>query len=98
MQTIYYSTSNFVRHRGNIVDLSEYRRKLAQVEEGSCLRQVWEEEPEQPPEDAQVTQEFFAPRTRRSRIRLRRGMLLDACASMGVLVMTLTFTLRILAM
>ena len=32
MQTVYYTTSNFIRHTGNVVDLSEYRRKLAQAE------------------------------------------------------------------
>ena len=31
MQTLYYTTNNFVRHSGNIVDLSEYRRKLLVV-------------------------------------------------------------------
>ena len=31
MQTIYYSTPNFIRHTGNVVDLGEYRRKLEQV-------------------------------------------------------------------
>ena len=34
MQTIYYTTANFVR-RGNIVDLEDYRRRLALTQEGS---------------------------------------------------------------
>ena len=29
MQTIYYTTPNFIHHTGNVVDLNEYRRKLA---------------------------------------------------------------------
>ena len=53
MQTLYYTTGNFIRHTGNVVDLTEYRR---------------------------------------------RALFLDACASMGVVVMTLTFTLRVLAL
>ena len=34
MQTIYYTTANFVR-RDNIVDLEDYRRRLALTQEGS---------------------------------------------------------------
>ena len=33
MQTMYYTTRNFIRHTDNIVDLTEYRRRLAQVRE-----------------------------------------------------------------
>lgn len=32
MQTVYYTTRNFIRSTGNVVDLAEYRRKLAQAE------------------------------------------------------------------
>ena len=32
MQTVYYTTHNFIRSTGNVVDLAEYRRKLAQAE------------------------------------------------------------------
>ena len=35
MQTIYYTTTNFIRHTDNVVDLSEYRRKMALAQEGS---------------------------------------------------------------
>ena len=31
MQTIYYSTTNFIQHRGNLVDLDEFRWKLARA-------------------------------------------------------------------
>ena len=41
MQTVYYTTRNFIRSTGNVVDLAEYRRKLAQAEGSlapvSCL-------------------------------------------------------------
>ena len=29
METVYYRTSNFIRHQGDVVDLEAYRRKLA---------------------------------------------------------------------
>lgn len=29
MQTIYYTTTHFVRHTGNVVDLEEYRREAS---------------------------------------------------------------------
>ena len=35
MQTIYYSTPNFIHHTGNVVNLAEYRRKLELTQEGS---------------------------------------------------------------
>ena len=35
MQTIYYETSNFIRHEGNLVDLAAYRQKLAAVSGGN---------------------------------------------------------------
>ena len=35
MQTVYYTTSNFIRHTGNVVDLAEYRRRLTRAE--GCL-------------------------------------------------------------
>ena len=36
------------------------------------------------------------PRIRRANRRERRAWVLDACASLGVLAMTITFTLQIL--
>ena len=49
MQTIYYTTTHFVRHTGNVVDLEEYRRKLALTREGNLAPQPEErEEPEGP--------------------------------------------------
>ena len=39
-----------------------------------------------------------SPRRTRARRARRRALVLDACASMGVVVMTLTFTLRMLAL
>ena len=44
MQTIYYETSNFIRHEGNLVDLAAYRQKLAAVSGGN-----WSPAPEGSP-------------------------------------------------
>jgi len=92
MQTMYYTTNNFVRHTGNIVDLSEYRRKLALAQEASCV--------EQEPAESAMRAQGLEPRPRRSAARRqeRRAMALDMWASMGVLVMTLTFTLHVLCL
>ena len=87
MQTLYYSTSNWIRHTDNIVDLEQYRRKLSQAED---------HQPAEGPELIVLPQPS-APRTRRSQRLRRRALLLDAWASMGVLGMTLTFALRALA-
>lgn len=92
MQTLYYTTSNFVRHTDNIVDLSEYRRKLAAARREQM---TWLE-----PEEGEETEPAaFQPRPRRSQRRQeRRAAMLDLWASMGVLVMTVTFTLYVLCL
>ena len=90
MQTLYYTTGNFIRHTGNVVDLTEYRRRLAQTEQ----------EAEEAEEKIVLLPREIEPSPRRTRARRarRRALFLDACASMGVVVMTLTFTLRMLAL
>ena len=90
MQTLYYTTGNFIRHTDNIVDLSQYRRKLAAAER---MRMAWQEQ-EEDEEPVEVQ-----PRPRRSQQRReRRAAVLDMWASMGVLVMTVTFTLYVLCL
>ena len=98
MQTIYYTTPNFIHHTGNVVDLDEYRRKLALSQEGSlapqpreevCFSAGYEEEDQEAPRLREI-------RPRRTRQARRSLLLLDACASLCVVVMTLTFTLRVL--
>jgi len=92
MQTLYYTTTNFVRHTDNIVDLSEYRRKLERMQADRLRWQECEEA------DEEETAEF-QPRPRRSATRReRRAALLDMWASMGILVMTLTFTVHVLCL
>ena len=101
MQTIYYSTTNFIRHSGNLVDLTEFRRKLALAQEGSLAPSPREDsahwEPARPEEAPRLR--VLEPRretgpSRRAR-RERRAAALDACASLGVVIMTLAFTLRL---
>ena len=92
MQMIYYSTTNFIQHRGNLVDLDEFRWKLA--------RARGEEQPdreEEPPCPA-LRVPAHAPRQRDPRAARRRRQVwaLDACASLGVIVMTLSFALRVM--
>lgn len=83
METIYFTTSNFIRHEGNVVDLAEYRRKLAQATAPKA--EVLPEE-----------EETAAPRPRTAHRRYRPGMLLDCAASVALIVTALTFTIAIL--
>ena len=92
MQTVYYTTSHFIRHTGNVVDLAEYRRKLTQAE-GSLAPAPVQEDPVVRPFPHLTEVEH--PRQERAPRRLPR-LSLDGWASLGVLIMTVTFTLRVL--
>ena len=90
MQTLYYTTGSVIRRRDNVVDLAQYRRRLA--------RAAGEREEAQGPcalPDAPVPRR---PRRSRAGGKSSLALFLDACASMGVVVMTLTFTLWVLAL
>ena len=93
MQTIYYTSANLMQHTGNVIDLGEYRRRLALTHEGSLApqpqedgfygeawadEQPWEAAPS--PETAPVQ---ARPRSSRRRARERRALVLDMCASAG---------------
>ena len=82
MQTIYFTTSNFIRHEGNMVDLTEYRRKLA-LAQGQA-EPVAEEAP-------------VAPVRTRTNHRRRRmpGMVLDYAASVALIVTALSFAVSL---
>lgn len=85
MQTTYYSIEKPAAQgsgEGKVIDLAQYRRRL----EGAQRRQEedWEEVPVQ-------------HRSRSSANRARWGLFWDAVASLGVLVMTLTFCVQLLA-
>ena len=83
METIYFTTSNFIRHKGNVIDLTEYRRKLAQATAPKV-------------EVLPQAEEVVAPRQRTEHRRYRPGMLLDCAASLALIVTALTFTFAIL--
>lgn len=95
MQTIYTTTTHFIRHQGNLVDLDEFRRKLSLAWEGSLAPQL-EERPRPAAEPPALTVLPAAPRRRRSR-RARLSWALDAGASLGVILMTVSFALQVLA-
>lgn len=97
MRTVYYQTSNFIRHTGNVVDLEEYRHRLELAQRDSLARQpdtVSVEEQEEPgfrPLVLTATREDH----RRAR-RERQAWTLDACASLAVMLMTLVFVLWVI--
>ena len=99
MQTIYYSTSNYIRHTGNVIDLNEYRRKLTLAQEGSLAPQPEEDYVPDPAAQAEWERPVLREvPLRKARRRSSRALLLDLCASLSVVVMTLTFTVRVLMM
>ena len=82
MQTIYFTTSNFIRHEGNLVDLTEYRRKLA-LAQGRAEPE--EEEPAVAPR----------PRTNHRRKSILPGMVLDYAASLALIITALSFAVSL---
>lgn len=96
METIYCSTTHFIRHNSNLVDLNEFRRKLSLAQEGSLaprLDQPLQAGQPQRPELKLLPQ----PQSRRSRRLNRTAWILDACASLGVVIMTVAFALSLFA-
>lgn len=102
MKTMYYETSSFIQHSGNVVDLEEFRRRAARVQRDSLARQPEEgpwteggeeagEEPAFCPVILTITQE-----DRRQERREHRAWTLDTCASLAVVFMTLVFALRMI--
>lgn len=94
MQTMYYKTSNFIEHSGNVIDLEELRRRQMAAQRDSLARQ---------PEASYIPEEEsgFRPvvltmsRTQRRRARReRRAWTLDAYASLAVILMTAAFLLQ----
>ena len=98
MQTLYYKTSSFIQHSGNIIDLAEVRRRQELVRQESLARQLNEatwEQPEEEPAFRPVVLTITPEERRRARWE-RRAWRLDVCASLGVILMTLLFALRML--
>lgn len=87
MQTIYYTTSNFIRHTGNVINLAEYRSR---AERGPQFELTSE---------PAVTDSRPALRRRARRgSRFPVGLLLDFCASGALLVLTVVVLARFLAL
>lgn len=97
METIYCTTSNFIRHQGNVVDLSEYRRKLA-LAQNSSLAPKPQEAPVQLYEVPPRTREERTEQPERRRVSRARHLswLADIWASLSVVAVTAAFTLEIL--
>ena len=102
MQTMYYKTSHFIEHTGNLVDLGEFRRRQSLAQADSLARQPapFYEEPEpwpapEEPEFRPVVLTLSRSQRRRAR-RERQAWRLDACASLAVVFMTLVFALRVM--
>ena len=93
MRTMYYKTSNFIQHTGNLVDLDEFRRKTAAAQPDSLARQP---EPEPYPAEEPAFRPVVLEITPKASRRERRAWALDACASLAVVLMTLLFALRVM--
>ena len=80
--------------RGKVIDLEEYRRRMAlDRAEGRTVRPA-PEEPRCPEEEREWPAAGELPEEP-DQSRERRAWTLDACASLGVIVMTLAFALRV---
>ena len=80
MQTMYYTTHNFVRRSGNVIDLCEYRSRMQDVQE----------------EPVSAAPAARTERTRRRHPHQNAfALLMDSFASMSVILMTLTFTCEV---
>ncbi len=97
MKTIYCTTKNFIHHQGNVVDLGEYRRKLALAQSTSLAPQP-EEAPIQPCLHLVTDREAVHSELPRPRRRAKHylGWLVDIWASLSVVAMTAAFTLEVL--
>ncbi len=99
MQTIYYTTHNFIRHRSNVVDLGEYRRRLDLAQSSSLAPDYRQEAPAPevtPLRLVEAGEKPLSKQERRSARRARQAWALDVCASLAVLAMTTAFTLTAL--
>ena len=95
MQTVYYATSNYIRHEGNLVDLCEFRRKLSLTREGSLAPRPEQDPAPRPAREEPALTLLPAGEKKGSRGGERAAWVLDACASLGVIVMTLSFALSL---
>ncbi len=96
MKTMYYKTSNYIRHTGNIIDLTELRRRQALAQQDSLARQAEEPEWYEEQESSFRLAVLPAPKERRHTRWERRAWTLDNCASLAVVFMTVLFALRVM--
>ena len=94
MQTMYYKTSNFIEHSGNVIDLDELRRReIAPLE--ALRKNPAAYIPEEPGEPGFRPVVLTMSRSQRRRAwRERRAWMLDAYASVAVILMTAAFLVR----
>ena len=97
MQTTYYKSYRSAPHAGNIIHLSQLRRRQDLAQRDSLAHQPEEER------WASETDSLFrpvvltiTPEERRRARQERRAWRLDACASLAVILMTAAFALRML--
>ena len=91
MQTIYYTTNSFIRREGNVIDFSDYRRRMEQAN-------ICKAEEAAPPcpvhEIFPGAREMLSPEQKRQRRRVRQAWTLDICASLSIVIMTAAFTVQ----
>lgn len=96
MQTMYYKTSNFIEHSGNVIDLDELRRRRTAAQRDSLARKPeasYIPEEQEEAEFRPVVLTMSRAQRRRAR-RERRAWTLDAYASLAVILMTAAFLLQ----
>lgn len=101
MKTIYDQTSYFTQDRDKIVDLKDFRRRMALIQRDSLARQpetaIEAEEPEGEEESGFCPLVLTMSRAERRRARReRQGWMLDISASLAIVLMTLVFLLRVM--
>ena len=86
MQTVYYTTANYIRHTGNVVNLEEYRRRLERVA-APVMESSFE-----------AAKMRASSRVRRVSRGGCPGLFLDFCASTAIVAMTLVVVIQFLVL
>ena len=99
MQTVYFTTRNFVRRQGNVVDLEEYRRRLQGRENAAALSEqapvMWDA-PCEEEEEREASPRRTAQKRSAARGRLTGAGMADLCATLAIVVMAVTVVIRFL--
>jgi hypothetical protein len=90
MQTVYYSTPNYIRHSGNVVDFNAYRSKLTQADGALALAE--------PPCPAEPEVPVRSAPTRKGR-RVRRTLSewLDLTATLVLIAVAVTVWIQLMS-